>query len=277
VSDIADPKDFWDETAKRFGEKGDFRPVLTPSSKGLLNWYTDYLQTRALKSFLDRFLGKKILDIGCGIGRWSERITLRKASVVGLDFSKQMIRKAKERVKNNKLENVDLVLASTASLPFVPETFDAILSVTVLQHIIDLSTFRSALSDILKIVKDDGLIVLLEYASSSSRPFNPDFPTVAHNYEHIFQEEKKAILVDTLGVDLSLFLKPLNRIVHRYGQYRYHLKKTKPSIRYAVASSFFYLFVSIACIFSLPFDLTLRNLISRFSEHKLYVFKKRIN
>ncbi len=275
MSDIADMKEFWDETAKRFGEKGDFRPVLLPSSKGLLNWYTDYLQNSSLKSILDRFSGKKILDIGCGVGRWSERIALRQASIVGLDLSKQMIRKAKERVKKKKLENVDLVIGSTNFLPFVPRTFDAILSVTVLQHIVNVSAFRSAVSEILKIVKEGGLIVLLEYAYNSSRPFNPDFPTVVHKYEDVFQEKKEAILVDTFGVDLSLFLKSLNKILNRYGKYRYHLKETKPSMRYMITSSIFYFFASIACILSLPFDLTLRNLLSRLSEHKIYVLKKK--
>ena len=65
-------KHFWNQTALKFGGKDDYTPVLHPSARGLLNWYTDLLHKNALRIFL-KDLGKKmVLDVGCGVGRWSK-------------------------------------------------------------------------------------------------------------------------------------------------------------------------------------------------------------
>lgn len=72
----------------------------------------------------------KVLDFGCGIGRLSENLINHFEQVVGVDVSKEMIKKA----KNNKNTKVEYIHDSTY-LQCVKHNFDLVFSLLVLQHI----------------------------------------------------------------------------------------------------------------------------------------------
>lgn len=265
-------KDFWNETAQKYSEKTDFRSVLVPSSKGLINWYIDYLQKSALLNILRRLSGKAVLDVGCGVGRWSARLAENGSIVVGVDLSREMIKKAKSNIARKRL-HADFVLASATQLPFVTRTFDSVLSVTVLQHIIEEPLFRSAVADILRTTKVGGDIVLLEYGYETDDNINIQFPTAVHPYKKYFEDKGGARLIQVQGVDLSFFLKPLNKITKKHGRYKDQLEGYQPSLRYAISAATFYFLASAGCIFSLPLDLVFRNFLLNYSEHKIHVFQ----
>ncbi len=267
-------KHFWNRTAKKFGGKEDYTPVLIPSSKGLLNWYVDFLQRTALNEILLQIVGKRVLDLGCGVGRWSARLAATGVHVIGLDLSREMVKEAKKRVAKKKLSNVDFVVASVHNLPFTSRTFDAILSVTVLQHLVDKLAFRLAVSDIIRVVEAEGEIVLLEYFNKKIDNYSHQFPTITHNYKEAFSIDKKLKLDEIRGVDLSLFLRPFNYIIKKHGRYRDQLEGKSLSIRYMVLSELFYFLASLACVLSLPFDLAFRDIFLRHSEHTIYVFRR---
>jgi SAM-dependent methyltransferase len=277
MSDLSSMKDFWNKTAKKFGEDEDYRPVLTPSSKGLINWYADCLQNRALSRILKGLFGKTVLDVGCGVGRWSARLASVAALVVGLDLSREMILKAKKRMDKKGL-SADFVVASTHMLPFIPRAFDAIVSVTVLQHIIEESSFKDATSSIAQTTKGDGEIILLEYSynpSGKKNRYSSEFPTVAHCYREAFEEVSSLELIETRGVDLSVFLKPFNRFYKKRGKYKVNLETGSLSFLYKLSLDGFYFLASVACILSLPSDITLSNRFQRYSEHQVFIFKSR--
>ncbi len=75
--------------------------------------------------------GKTILDVGCGMGRFMEVVAGAGARVVGVDLSQAVEAAA---VNLERFENAAVVQADLFSLPFAPETFDAIYSVGVLHH-----------------------------------------------------------------------------------------------------------------------------------------------
>jgi 2-polyprenyl-3-methyl-5-hydroxy-6-metoxy-1,4-benzoquinol methylase len=272
VFNTREMEDFWNETATRFGEKNDYRSVLHPSSKGLLNWYTDFVQRHSLKQPLRKLTGVKVLEIGCGVGRWSSRLATNRSTVVGVDISRQMIKKAKSRIARKGL-SADFVVASATRLPFASHSFDATLSVTVLQHIVELPLFRSAVSEILRTTKISGNIVLLEYNNARNENSSAQFPTVVHPYKEFFEGKRNARLTEVKGVDLSIFLKPLNRITKKHGKYKDQLEGQQPSLRYVISAAAFYFLVSVGCIFSLPLDLVFRNLFLNYSEHQIFVFQ----
>jgi SAM-dependent methyltransferase len=276
MSDLRAMKDFWNKTAQKFGETENYSPVLLPSSKGLLNWYTDYLQNHALKKHLEGLSGQFVLDLGCGVGRWSARLATMGSFVVGVDLSREMAKRAKSRLSKRNLPG-DFVVASVEKLPFVPNLFDSILSVTVLQHNVEKASFDSAVSEILRITRIDGSIVLLEYTYDSKGKYTVHFPTIAHNYKEAFTSDGKLNLADVQGVDLSLFLKPFNRIVKKRGKYKDNLEDSRPSSKYRLLASAFYFFASAACLFSLPLDLPLRNVLKKYSEHTIFVFNANMN
>lgn len=273
MSDLPSMKDFWNRTAKKFGDKNGYRPVLIPSSKGLLNWYTDYLQRTALSDVIKRLLGKRVLDVGCGVGRWSARLAAAGAQVVGIDLSREMAKAAKKRIATRKLSNVNFVVASASKLPFVSQAFDASFSVTVLQHIVDEATFRSAVLELIQTTKSDGQIDLLEFVNDKGRNPTLHFPAVTHDYKKAITDNGGFGLAEVQGVDLSLFLKPFNSIMKKHGKYRNLLEARETSLRYRLSADSFYFLASIACVLSLPLDLALRNIFLQSSEHKIFIFR----
>jgi ubiquinone/menaquinone biosynthesis C-methylase UbiE len=263
-------KDFWNKTANLFGYKNDYTPVLHPSAKGLLNWYTDLLQRNAMRSTLKNLEGDLALDLGCGIGRWSEKVFDRGLGVIGVDLSREMIKKARARLGRKK-RGINFIVASADKLPFVNQIFDTIISVTVLQHITEDWRFKSATSEIARTVKHSGNVVLLEY-TCTKKTYGSDFPTVAHNYRERLTRLGFS-LVEMQGVDLSAFLKPTSALTKRYGKYNKLLQKQTDSAKYSTMSAVYYYFVSIAALFSLPFDLTLRKALINICDHTLLIFK----
>lgn len=71
--------------------------------------------------------GAKALDVCCGTADWS--IALAEAvgesgKVVGLDFSKNMLKIGEEKIKERKLKQVELVHGNAMELPFADNSFD---------------------------------------------------------------------------------------------------------------------------------------------------------
>jgi trans-aconitate methyltransferase len=71
---------------------------------------------------LDAAVGEQILDLGCGTGDLTQRISLAGCSVTGVDASARMIAAAQE-----KYPRLHFVCADAASLD-LPERFDAVFS-----------------------------------------------------------------------------------------------------------------------------------------------------
>lgn len=94
-----------------------------------------------------------ILDAGCGTGLITEKLRDKGAFVVGVDFSKGMLQRAKKKFSD--VVDVDLVLSDVEYLPFRPRSFDLIVSVTVIQNCHPLKAFRS----FLQVLSSDGLLV----------------------------------------------------------------------------------------------------------------------
>jgi SAM-dependent methyltransferase len=78
--------------------------------------------------------GDTVLEIGCGLGRITRWLAVRSRTVIALDVSDEMLRKAREL--NPGLENVRWVAGDGVTLAEIePESIDACMSVVVLQHV----------------------------------------------------------------------------------------------------------------------------------------------
>lgn len=67
----------------------------------------------------------KILDIGCGTGRHSIELSRRGYSIVGIDLSNSLLKRAKEKASEQKLQ-VDFQKHDARNLPFLDE-FDLVI------------------------------------------------------------------------------------------------------------------------------------------------------
>ncbi len=74
--------------------------------------------------------GAAVLDVGCGSGMFFPQIASKAQTVVGVDISRGLLKKAKQHLP----ENSHLVQADADFLPFRDGAFDAVCSFTVLQN-----------------------------------------------------------------------------------------------------------------------------------------------
>lgn len=101
--------------------------------------------------------GKRVLDVGCGAGRFAEVALAAGAHVVAMDLSQ-----AVDACHANLVgaDNLEVVQASIYELPFKPESFDYVYSIGVIQH--TPNPKRSVL-EIARMVKPGGHIGLWIY------------------------------------------------------------------------------------------------------------------
>lgn len=89
--------------------------------------------------------GKRLIDLGCGTGRWTIPLAKRTGcDAVGVDSSPQMLRKAREKDVEGRVQWVE---GDVERLRFEPDNFDCALMVLMVHHLKDhLGTFRGVYS-----------------------------------------------------------------------------------------------------------------------------------
>ncbi len=113
----------------------------------------------------DGFRGKKLLEIGCGLGTDLINFARGGAIVSGIDLTERSIELVKERFAAEGRE-VDARAGDAEHLPFADETFDVVYSFGVLHHTPDID---AAIAEIHRVLKPGGRIIIMLYHRSSLR------------------------------------------------------------------------------------------------------------
>lgn len=115
-------------------------------------------QDRRLKMILDA-AGERIhgcvLENGCGVGMYVERLAVHAGRVVGLEYDFPRAREARQLVE--PLANADILCAAGENLPFPAQAFDLILSHEVLEHVQD---DRLAVHEMVRVMRAGGRMVI---------------------------------------------------------------------------------------------------------------------
>lgn len=163
------PPLYWEDRAQRFAaERDGLAAVCAYGMPEFYNRAIDWEQRLALDPWLTVSGGARVLDVGCGIGRWSRLLAGRGAEVVGVDLSPTMIAQARHRAAEEGVaDRCRFAVADLAELE-LGERFDLVLGVTVLQHILDPGAFRDALAAMAGHLAPGGRMVLLEAAPTAA-------------------------------------------------------------------------------------------------------------
>lgn len=90
-----------------------------------------------------------VLEVGCGPGELSQRISVELASVVAVDVSPRMVELARDR-------GVDARLGDVQQLPFEDESFDCVVAAWMLYHVPDVDR---ALGELARVLRPGGHLV----------------------------------------------------------------------------------------------------------------------
>jgi len=127
-------------------------------------WWGDAFDVRFyLISMLQRVSGKKILDIGCGIGVILSEIPAKTNWKVGLDISRKSLKIAKKIDRN-----ADFILGDMHLLPFLKETFDCVIIANALStydfkidpRMLKTSTPERQIKQAYRVLKSHGALLL---------------------------------------------------------------------------------------------------------------------
>ncbi len=157
----------------------DMRPVLRLFERKFLNLFPRYLSlpTKLFPHlfdemdlfFLPRITGKRILDIGTGLSPYPIRFVKERpevSSMVGLDISENLLRKAKNLARDQNVGNqIKFVRADAHALSFSNDTFDCIFSIG------SLNLWNNpilVLNDAYRVLKPGGKFFLLDQCRAKS-------------------------------------------------------------------------------------------------------------
>ncbi len=144
------------ETALSFGYEWQSFPEMY---KEWERQFLEYMKPHAA----DFFPGKKILDAGCGNGRFSYYAAKYGAEVWAIDLGPAV----EVARKNTESRNVHVVQADLHDPPFALESFDFIYSIGVLHHLPDP---EAAFQKLLRFLKPGGVVQIYLYWKPERRP-----------------------------------------------------------------------------------------------------------
>jgi 2-polyprenyl-3-methyl-5-hydroxy-6-metoxy-1,4-benzoquinol methylase len=249
---------YWEERARRFARVEDGLPAVC--SYGMPRFYNAYIQAtqrRALAPLLRVTASDTVLDVGCGVGRWSLAMAARGADVTGIDLSRSMVAEATRRAATRGFSARCRFLEGDLAELELGRRFSRITVVTVLQHILEESRLREAIARLVEHLRPGGRLVALE-AAPTRRETSCDtgvFRARSEQYYHERFAEAGLVLCDLRGVDPAPWK---TRFLPYYGQLPHWIRV--PALATITA-------------LSTPFDLLASPHLASWSWHKVFVLE----
>lgn len=148
--------------------------------------------------------GKKILDIGCGEGRFSRQLSERGGEVTGLEPTPKLLARAKE------LGGATFLNARAESLPFPDESFDIAIFYLVL---IDIDPFEPAIEEAYRVLKPGEKCVIvnstgMNTATNRLWEWNDTGERTAWLVEHYGTRQR--VVAEWNGIRVNNYHRPLS-------------------------------------------------------------------
>lgn len=161
-----EPRSYWEQRAE-FHELDPYLAVCVLHQSHHHNQQMHEAQRQGLLPVVKRLLpgrGARILEVGCGVGRWAQEMEALEACYTGVDLSAKMLAVARRQNSRHRF-----VQSSGTALPFASDSFDLIFTVTVLHHI-PYRDQEAAVRELARVTRAGGNIVTLEDVLQPARP-----------------------------------------------------------------------------------------------------------
>ena len=161
-----------------------------------------------------------ILDIATGTGDLAIKLTKTNASkIIGLDISEGMLNVGRKKIAKKKLETtIEMVIGDSENLTFADNSFDAI---TVAFGIRNFENLEKGLSEILRVLKPNGIFVVLETSIPTKTPFKQGYKfytkSVLPIIGKLFSRDKLAYSYLCESASVFPYGEALNNILHKTG------------------------------------------------------------
>lgn len=107
------------------------------------------------------FEGKRILDIGCGMGFRTAGIANKGVeSIVGIDLDYERVRKATGFVNSLGIHNINFLFMNAQSLAFSNESFDLVIADEMIHHVKNLP---KVIEEVFRVMKKGGGLIISDH------------------------------------------------------------------------------------------------------------------
>ncbi|MBI4095224.1 MAG: methyltransferase domain-containing protein [DPANN group archaeon] len=122
-------------------------------------WAQKYSGIELVNTKLNKFMnyvrpGRKILDVGCGSGKYMKWLLACGFDAIGIDFSKNILDEARQRVPSGDFRLMDM-----RKLKFKDNSFDGVVSTASLLHI-PKKQASGVLEDFKRVMKNKSIILI---------------------------------------------------------------------------------------------------------------------
>jgi len=120
------------------------------------DYYREEMNNPATFRMIGKIRGKHVLDLSCGEGYNTKILAKRGARVIGVDFSEEMIKLARQREERDRL-GIRYYVSDAADLKELEsERFDV---VTCFMALMDIERYEDAISEVARVLKKNGRFV----------------------------------------------------------------------------------------------------------------------
>lgn len=164
---------------------------------------------------------ENVLDIATGTGdlaiQFAEKTEAKR--IVGLDLSDGMLNVARKKISGKPYSNkIEFIQGDSEALPFEDNSFDAI---TVSFGIRNFENLEKGLSEIHRVLRKDGIFVILETSVPTKFPFKQGYHFYTKNVlplvGRIFSKDKVAYKYLSESASAFPFGEALNNILRKTG------------------------------------------------------------
>lgn len=142
------------------------------------NIVTDLLKNRNIE-----IAGKRVLEIGCGVGYWTEYCKdIDCKDYVGIDISETAVKTLQE-----KYPMYTFISGDVAELT-LDEKFDVVLMIDVTQHIVDDEKFTKSMEFVKRTLNEDGCFIVTSWLENKARDKYYERSRGIEYYTDIFTE-----------------------------------------------------------------------------------------